>query len=133
MQSSFSYVCKRERPIWQPFRNDVETLARSLTEYASYLSEKNKQMNIVHGQLQPIRDIGDHLSFIFLPVASNTAFITFQNLEQALQSKECYQSVQITEFAPHETSKRYDYINKLKTCGLPFSCAMLSRIPTETT
>ena len=115
-----------ERPHWQPFRNDVETLARSLTEYASYLSEKNKQMKMVHGQLQPIRDIGDHLSFMFLPVASNTAFITFQNLEQALQAKECYQSVQITEFAPHETSKRYDYIKKLKRCGLPFPCAMLT-------
>ena len=29
-----------ERPIWQPFRNDVESLARSLSQYASYLNEE---------------------------------------------------------------------------------------------
>lgn len=90
-----------ERPIWQPFRNDVESLARSLSQYASYLNEKNKQMKIAHDQLQPIRDVGDHLTFVFLPV-SDTALITFQPLEQALQAKECYQSVRMAEFAPHE-------------------------------
>ena len=70
-----------ERPTWQLFRNDVETLACSLVEYGGYLSDKNKQMKTIHGQLQPIRDIGDHLTFMFLPVASDIAFITFQNLE----------------------------------------------------
>jgi hypothetical protein len=31
-----------ERPIWQPFHTDVETLARALAEYASYLNEKKQ-------------------------------------------------------------------------------------------
>ena len=115
-----------ERPIWQPFRNAVETLARSLAEYGSYLSEKNKQMKVVHGQLQPIRDVGDHLTFMFLPVVSNNAFIAFQTLEQALQAKEPYQSIQIVDYAPHESSKKYEYIKKLKMCGLPFPCAILT-------
>ena len=67
----------------------------------------------------------DHLIFVFLPI-SDTALITFQPLEQALQAKECYQSVQMAEFAPHESTKRYEYMKKLKTCGLPFPCALVT-------
>ena len=44
-------------------------------------------MKIADDQLQPIRDIGDHLTFMFLPL-SDAALITFQSLEQALQAKE---------------------------------------------
>ena len=32
-----------ERSIWQPFHGDVETLARALAEYASYLNEKTSK------------------------------------------------------------------------------------------
>ena len=80
-------------------------------------------MKTVHTQLQPIREVGDHL---FLPVASDIAYSVIQRLEQALQTKEYYQSVQIADFAPDETLKRYEYTKRLKTCGLPFPTAMLT-------
>ena len=88
MRSSFSCACKVHtgRDPFGSLRNDVESLARSWSQYASYLNEKNKQMKIAHDQLQPIRDVGDHFTFVFLPV-SDTALITFQPLEQALQAR----------------------------------------------
>ena len=83
-------------------------------------------MKTVHTQLQPIREVGDHLTFMFLPVASDIAYSAFQHLEQALQAKEYYQSIQIAHFAPDEASRRYEYIKRLKTRGLPFPTAMLT-------
>jgi hypothetical protein len=83
-------------------------------------------MKTLHTKLQPIREVGDHLTFMFLPVASDIAFSAFQRLEQALQAKEYYQSVQIADFAPDEASKRYNYTKRLKTRGLPFPTAMLT-------
>ena len=82
-------------------------------------------MKTVHTQLQPIREV-DHLTFIFLPVASDIAYSAFQHLEEALQTKEYYQSIQIAHFAPDEASRRYEYIKWLKTCGLPIPTTMLT-------
>ena len=48
----------------QPFRNDVELLGRILSQYASYLNERNKQMKIAHDQLQPIQDVGDRPPYL---------------------------------------------------------------------
>ena len=101
-----------ERSIWQPFRSDVETLARILAEYAEYLSEKNKQIKLVHTQLQPIRDMGDNMHFTFLPVKPSPAHSAFKYLEEALESKEHYQSVQLADFAPKEPSKKYEFVKK---------------------
>ena len=115
-----------DRPRWKDFHKDVEMLARSLASYIEYLNEKNKQMKLVHASPVPIQDIGEGLQFSFLPI-SKVKLAQFAVLEQELLSKEAmYESVCLTDYCPQEPWKKYDFLRKLKSTGLPFPCALLT-------
>ena len=112
-------------PAWHTFRDDVESLARSLSGYADYLGKKNKQMKFLHSQLQPVRTVGDNLQFQYLPSAS-VVLPDFEELERALKAKNQFQSLQLESLCPQNPSKRYEFLKKLKNIGLPFPTAMLT-------
>ena len=113
-----------DRCAWSTFRNDVSILARVIAEYSEYLCQKNKQMKLVHTHMSPVRDVGENLHFMFLPVNSS-AFSSFKPLEDKLMSLEHFQSVLVNEFSPDDSYKRYEYMRKLKALGLPFPSALL--------
>ena len=112
-------------PAWHTFRDDVESLARSLSGYADYLGKKNKQMKFLHSQLQPVRTVGDNLQFQYLPSAS-VVLPDFEELERALKAKNQFQSLQLESLCPQNSSKRYELLKKLKNICLPFPTAMLT-------
>ena len=80
-------------------------------------------MKEIHAR-EVIKEVGDNLTFLFLPIAPH-ASSAFHSLEQALQAKGYYQSVQLVDFAPDEPQKRYEYTSKLKSYGLSFPTTML--------
>ena len=54
---------------WILFRDQVEALAKSMGDYADYLSEKNKSVKKQHAQLSSSRQLEENLSITFVSVA----------------------------------------------------------------
>ena len=46
--------------MWRAFKQDVHMLAKSLSDYASYLREQNKS---AHCSMDPIRSLAENLYF----------------------------------------------------------------------
>ena len=56
-----------KRSAWSSFKTHIEALARSLVDYADYLSDQNKKMKIHHSQNLPSRQISQvHLFHLLL-------------------------------------------------------------------
>ena len=115
-----------QRSAWRPFQKDVESLARSISEYAQYLEEKNKQMKFYHAQSETPRSVGENLYFTVLPVSTDIAFTAFKSVEEALKAKELYQHIPLIDHIPQEPSKKYELMKRLKRVGLPFPAALLT-------
>ena len=97
----------------------------SLTKYAEYLEKNCESMKRIHFSLSPIRQVSEHLSFGFLPcTASSTPCLS--SLESALQDKELYEYIIVNELCPSEPSKKYEFIQQLKKCGLMTKTALLT-------
>ena len=60
--------CYWERDVWRNFKKEVERLAKSVHDYASYLKEKNKRMKSVHCSMSPVRSIADNIILQVIPV-----------------------------------------------------------------
>ena len=113
-----------QHPTWQMFHIDVEPLGRVLRDYVNYLLHKYKQMKLHHNFSEPIRNVGDNLTFVVLPV-STVLLHSFKNIGDALKAKQNYELTALLDLIPDEPSKRYRFILK-KMSGLPFSAVLLA-------
>lgn len=105
-----------EREVWKEFKPEVEMLAKSLHDYASYLRDQNKKMKLVHCSGSPIRSISENITVQVIPVYSPTPII-FNDLEIALSHKNLFEYVLVENFCPADPRKKYEYL-KLLSSGL---------------
>ena len=87
------------RPQWIAFKNYVDMLARSLAGYIEYLTQKCKEMKLVHASPKPVREVGDGLQLSVLPLCVG-CLSQFAPLEQALLSQEMYEPLSLLELPP---------------------------------
>lgn len=55
-----------ERIVWRTFKPEVEMLAKSVSDYATYLRDQNKKMKTIHSLTEPIRSLAENLFFQIL-------------------------------------------------------------------
>lgn len=116
--------CYWERSIWRNFKTDVEMLAKSAHDYASYLRDQNKRMKAVHCSMSPIRSMADNISFQVLPV-SNSVPSLLNELEMVLLDKGMFDFVSVESVCPQDARKKYEYMSLLKR-GLSVRTAKLT-------
>ena len=101
------------RPQWIAFKNDVDMLARSLAGYIEYLTQKCKEMKLVHASPKPVREVGDGLQLSVLPLCVG-CLSQFAPLEQALLSQEMYEPLSLLELSPKEPRRKWDFLQTLE-------------------
>ena len=91
---------------WVLFRDQVKALAKSLGDYADYLSEKNKSVKKQHAQLSSSRQLEENLSITFISVTDVRPSKVEQFNRFMSQSKE-FELVQLADFCPANVQEKY--------------------------
>ena len=107
---------------WTNLKPHLENLLKTLKAYSDSLIEKNKYMKLQHTR---IHTNDGECTAILLPrnIDVNPAYTT---LQQALATKEVYQFVDVSDFAPESKYDRYMFLKNLKDRGLAFPVVFCS-------
>lgn len=129
--SSHLFTCLQgtywERDCWVPLKSNVEQLAKSLDDYSNYLQRCCKRVMFNQSSSSPVREISDSLSFQFLPVnLSSPVPERIKELHHNLEQLPYLEHVSIEQFSPRNAKDRYQYLQTLKSDGLPFPTALLT-------
>ena len=124
--SSHLFMCLQGiywgRDDWKMLKPDFEQLAKSL----DYLQKSCKRVMTNQSSPSLVREISDHLSFQFLPVDRITPVPeSLQELLSNLGQLSDLESVSIEQFSPSSAKEKYQYLQTLKSNGLPFPTALL--------
>ena len=107
-----------ERSDWQTFKSQVEKLAISLSDYSSYLRERNKKVKLLQSYTHPVHSVAENIDFQFLlHCAIGTTPSLLNDLKSCLESKAEFQHVVIEDLCPFDPRKKYEYIQLLKSKG----------------
>jgi len=92
-----------QRKFWlcsngQPWKNYVESLATSVSDYALYLQEQNKK--IEHFQLHTARQISDNMSLVLLLPVNQEPQNKFLTLDEELGKQKEFEYLTIEDFCP---------------------------------
>lgn len=101
-----------KRNEWSSFKEHVEALARSLVDYADYLSDKNKKMKNHHSQSLPTRQISENLSISFISASVNVPPL-LSELNSALKNSQPFSIIEVSDFCPEGPREKYKYIQKV--------------------
>ena len=107
---------------WGTLKEDIELLASSLSCYASYLTDQNKQVRNLHFNCHPIRPVSDNLSFQFLPQC-HVADPLLRELNSELSKKEVYNFFVVEDLCPAEPRRKYEYLERLKSHSVTLTLA----------
>ena len=116
------------RDDWKVLQTDFEQLAKSLDDYSNYLQKSCKRAMTNQSSPSPVREISDHLSFQFLPVVDRITPVpeSLQQLLSNLEQLPDLESVSVEQFSPNSAKEKYQYLQTLKSNGLPFPTALLT-------
>ena len=115
------------RDCWVSLKPNVEQLTRSLDTYSNYLQRSCKRVMSNQSSPSPIREISDHISFQFLPINLLTPVPEgIKELCQKLEHLPNLESISVEQFAPSNAKEKYQYLQTLKSNGLPFPTALLT-------
>lgn len=67
-------------PLWQTFHQQTLSLAKSLADYADYLSMQNKTMKSIHCRSSPVRQISNSLSLKYVSTCGGAPLRRFEAL-----------------------------------------------------
>ena len=59
-------------PSWKSWKGDIEVLATSISDYATYLNEQNEKVKKHHSLSHPVRMISDCITIQLLPVTATS-------------------------------------------------------------
>ena len=110
------------RKNWQEFKSSFGKLAKSISDYASYLSKQSVVSKRLHLFTHPVRQIADNLSFQITSSGNRG----FQELESKLMNAELFEYVVLETVCPQDPRKKYEFIQSLKLHGLTTRCALLT-------
>ena len=97
---------------WSAWKGDVELLATSVSNYATYLSEQNSKVKRLHSSSHPVRQISDNISLQLLPHASTTSK-TMSELESQLMMKANFEYISLDDICPREPRHKYRFLQNL--------------------
>ena len=119
-----------EREGWRDFKQDVASLAQSLTGYVEYLTKKNKSMKLHHASPAPVRELSTHLRLNYISPSTSTLTPTSLNaIEESLYSQSNFEYIAITDMLPSDPLKKLRTVETMTTCGLRFPCILLVYSP----
>lgn len=129
--SSHLFMCLQGvywgRDGWKVLKPDVEQLAKSLDDYSNYLQRSCKRVMTNQSSPSPVREISDHLSFQFLPIDPTIPVPErLKELLSKLEQLPDLESVSVEQFSPSSAKEKYQYLQTLKSHGLPFPTALLT-------
>ena len=104
-------------PNWKSWKCDVEELATSVSNYATYLEDQNKKMKLLHSQFQPVRHLSENISLMSLPTNSKLED-KFRQLEHKVIQKQMFEYLCVEHFPPSDPHKKYIYIQRLQSRGI---------------
>ena len=108
------------RPRWVEMKANLETLAHSLSKYSNMLREKSKTMKLVHTSSNPWRSLSKGLDLFYLASIANVALEEIRALNTKVVEAGPYQFLDLNDYAPSESKKRYHFIKELKNgIGVP--------------
>ena len=107
-----------ERQNWRALKDDMVTLAQSISGYAEYLDCSNKRSKEVHASPVPVHEIADNMFVTVLPVTFCRPPL-LANLISKLEDISDFEYVSVDDFCHLDARKRFEYIHAVKA-GLPF-------------
>ena len=116
-----------DSPTWSHFKSDCQNLLEALYDYKEHLSKKRRVMNENHQSDKQICSLSNNIQLSILPVVDSTP-IGLHSLASELETKDCYVSVFVNDFAPTEPILKYRYMETLK-CGLHMPCLLFTYSP----
>ena len=112
-------------PNWKSWKGDVEVLATSVSDYATYLNEQNEKVKKHHSLSHPVRMISDCIAIQLLPVSS-TSQESMCELERQLNEKPEFEHVLVESTCPSDPRKKYTFLQALQSKGLCMKTALLT-------
>ena len=116
-----------DSPTWSHLKSDCQNLLEALYDYKEHLSKKRRVMKENHQSAKQIRSLSNNIQLSILPVVDSTP-IGLLSLASELETKDCYLSVSVNDFAPAEPILKYRYMETLK-CGLHMPCLLFTYSP----
>ncbi len=86
---------------WVKFKPEVELLAKSLAKYADMLSSKRGAMSLVHSSQQPVRNVGNSMSVLYIAPRHSPSSDLAQ-ISSAISDAESDVPVDLQEFLPSD-------------------------------
>ena len=109
------------RPEWQPFKQEVEILGRSLQKYCNTLNAKKPRTFAQHHSQQQVRSIENSLSVQFVQ-QQHTVPLSLHTLNRAVIDAGVGVPISLHDAGvlPQDRKPRYDYIESVKRgLGVP--------------
>ena len=107
--SSHLFFCLQdqywERENWRALKDDMVTLAQSISGYAEYLDCSNKRSKEVHASPVPVHEIADNMFVTVLPVTSCRPPL-LANLITKLEDVSDFEYVSVDDFCHLDARKR---------------------------
>ena len=117
--------CWLPTPSWKSWKGDIEVLATSVSDYATYLNEQNEKVKKHHSLSHPVRTISDSITFQLLPVIA-TLHESMCELERLLGEKPGFEHVSVESVRPTDPCKKYAFLQTLLSKGLCMKAALLT-------
>ena len=112
---------------WVKFKSEVELLAKSLAKYADMLSSKRVAMSLIHSSQQPVRNVGNSMSILYITPRHSPSSDLAQ-ISSAISAADSYVPVDLQEFLPSDRRRRFDRLESLKK-GLDVPIVLVTYAP----
>lgn len=106
--------------------SQTRSLARSMAEYADYLTSQNKTMKGLHVRTCPVRQLSESLSAKYIGRCNGDMHSKLVALFGCLQERGDSEYVELHEFTPDQPRRKYDFIQCLERNGLPVPIMLLT-------